>query len=385
MRSWAQDFVDQTKGPCILILDNHSTRNDPIVLEIFVKANVQVVTLHPHTTHLTQPFDKGFFKSFKTNLRHAVQEKVSAGGEVHKMNIAGVVKSAWIKSATLVVNEVENTRSSPLISGFAATGCWPLDRSKILSLPDVLLADELAASRASAAAASSSSSAVAAAATPAHGIGAGAGIEDDGSDASSDSDGEEDEEEAPQPVLTHEERIARIATHLTPPADSLATLSKNNSKRAGEVSRLLTGREHIEALIKRDEDAAAEERAKARRAREREMRREVDDILSSPPSPWVAAAFAKPKGPGVIEDARVIKDWDIEKGPGLKVRLCLKTTDKDGDEVVERGTYHVALRRKWQRARNASDKKAATAAAAARAAAASSSAAAVVMVDEEEG
>lgn len=54
---WAQDFIAQSGGNCVLVVDWHSTRMNLEAIQLFRDANVKVVCLHPHTTHRLQPMD----------------------------------------------------------------------------------------------------------------------------------------------------------------------------------------------------------------------------------------------------------------------------------------------------------------------------------------
>lgn len=359
-RSWAQDFVEQVKGPCILVLDNHSTRNDPVALEIFLQAKIQVITLHPHTTHLAQPLDKSFFRPFKTHLRTALMEMTQSDKLVTKDNIASLVKTAWEKTAPITYNPVTKKRSSPLISGFEATGCWPLDRSKLLELKEVKDADKAAANRASAEAAGAASAAAAAAG----GGEGGSGDAFDNHDEEDDSAGEDDaSDSSPLIELTAAEKAAKANELLFPTDGDVARLRKINKGRASEVSRLLTGREHVQALTEKIEAAEEAEKGRAIEAKKKQRRKEVQEELAKPIADYLKPIFAKQKGPAKQYSAADIRDWDIKTGPGPKVRIRYTEQAAGGKTKVHREVINVGFNRAWTRLRNASWKASAEAAA----------------------
>ena len=52
--------------PILLLLDGHATHYNPVVIEKAAKENVVLFCLPPHTSHRTQPLDKGCFAPLKS-------------------------------------------------------------------------------------------------------------------------------------------------------------------------------------------------------------------------------------------------------------------------------------------------------------------------------
>ena len=63
-QSWLSDqFLTNAVGarPLLLILDGHSTHNQPEVIRYAIENGVIILCLPPHTTHETQPLDCAVF------------------------------------------------------------------------------------------------------------------------------------------------------------------------------------------------------------------------------------------------------------------------------------------------------------------------------------
>ena len=52
--------------PILLMLDGHSAHYNPSIIEAAAEEGVIIFCLPPHTTHLTQPLDKGCFAPLKS-------------------------------------------------------------------------------------------------------------------------------------------------------------------------------------------------------------------------------------------------------------------------------------------------------------------------------
>jgi hypothetical protein len=140
-RAFVDHFVASVKGPSILVSDGHSTRKDAAALVKLVDARCHLVILPSHTTHVSQPLDRTFFRPFKTAFRGAVARKQNSGITITKSNIAGVIKEAW----DVVTAEKEEGKGCEILkSGFLATGLFPVDRSKLLRPEITSYADMLA-------------------------------------------------------------------------------------------------------------------------------------------------------------------------------------------------------------------------------------------------
>ena len=64
--------------PLLLLMDGHSSHFSPEMIRLAAKEKVILFVLPPHTTHLTQPLDKGCFSSLKINWRAVCHEFVTS-------------------------------------------------------------------------------------------------------------------------------------------------------------------------------------------------------------------------------------------------------------------------------------------------------------------
>ncbi|KAH7824785.1 uncharacterized protein MONOS_7203 [Monocercomonoides exilis] len=93
---------------CLLLLDSHSSRADPTILEI------DVITIVLHTTHISQPLDRGVFAVLKSELSNnysspsstSSSSKITAVADVlpqalHTAFTPSVIKKAFINNEVL--------------------------------------------------------------------------------------------------------------------------------------------------------------------------------------------------------------------------------------------------------------------------------------------
>lgn len=82
-----------------------------------------MLCLPGHTTHALQPLDKSYFKPLKVFYKQAIQQWVFANPRkgLTKGEFGGIFRKAWEKAATI----------SNAVSGFKATGVFPIDRFAI--------------------------------------------------------------------------------------------------------------------------------------------------------------------------------------------------------------------------------------------------------------
>lgn len=345
---WAQDFVQQTGGKCILIADNHSTRQSLGTLQTFIDADVTVVTLYPHTTHVAQPCDVCFFRGFKNKIDAVMTDLAVKGETVNKLTIVAAVKKAWDGVVTPASDPTKRGVSSAMVAGFKATGIHPPDRSKLLNPAVTKLADEIAAERATRAATLAAAEAQ---------MGEDDGDEEEKEMDDKDDDGDEDCEEEVEAddddaPLTEEERLKKAAKCLVLPPDTLANLRKFVGRRVPQTSVVLTGADSIKGLLEKEEKAEEVAADKQRKKLQRQVKKEVDGILSKPPSTWVATAFPRRRGPTPLVPASTVNQWDTDRGKGVKVRLLYVDTENGGSAGSVRSTYNASFRRAWKRLRD---------------------------------
>ena len=129
--NWLSKFrcnlpLDIRESEALIILDGHTSRENPLAMCLLRKARVNVLVLPSHTTHVLQIFDvsiaaplKRFFSNlFKKELKKAAHNE-SFSSNIARYRYACIVAflSAW-KSASTPIN---------CLAGAKATGIYPFD------------------------------------------------------------------------------------------------------------------------------------------------------------------------------------------------------------------------------------------------------------------
>ena len=111
--------------PLLLLLDGHSSHYSPETIRCAAEEEVILFCLPPHTTHLTQPLDKGCFGPLKSYWKEECHQYTSnnPGRVVTRFAFSQVFCRAWYRGMTM-----ENT-----IAGFRTTGIYPFDRHALCS------------------------------------------------------------------------------------------------------------------------------------------------------------------------------------------------------------------------------------------------------------
>ena len=109
--------------PVLLLLDGHSSHYCPEVIRAAAKQKVLLFTLPPHTTHITQPLDRGCFsplKSYWKQLCHEFYAK-NPGRVITHYDFSHLFSEAW------------RLAMSPknIASGFKITGVYPFNRKVV--------------------------------------------------------------------------------------------------------------------------------------------------------------------------------------------------------------------------------------------------------------
>jgi len=125
-KSWLSDqfLINAVSArPLLLILDGHSTHNQPEVIRYAKENDVIILCLPPHTTHETQPLDCAVFSPLKTQWRKVSHDFLQShpGQVITKFNFNGLFAKAWVAAIT----------PGNLISGFKTCGIYPLNRLAI--------------------------------------------------------------------------------------------------------------------------------------------------------------------------------------------------------------------------------------------------------------
>ena len=89
-------------APLLFLLDGHSSHYQPHFVYKAAEEQVIVFCFPPHTTHLTQPLDKGCFGSLKMCWRQKCQEYLSSnpGKVVTRYQFSHLFSAAWSKGAS---------------------------------------------------------------------------------------------------------------------------------------------------------------------------------------------------------------------------------------------------------------------------------------------
>ena len=107
----------------LLLLDGYSSPFEPSVVRSTTEEGVLIFCLPHHTTHLTQPLDKGCFGPLKMFWREKCQKFSSKypGKVVRRHQLSALFGRTWLRSMTL----------SNIISGFCTTGICPFDQNAL--------------------------------------------------------------------------------------------------------------------------------------------------------------------------------------------------------------------------------------------------------------
>ena len=109
--------------PILLMMDGHSTHFQPSVVRMAAKEEVILFYLPPHSTHLTQPLDKGCFGPLKSAWKevcHGFLTK-NPGKVVTRYEFSALFGKAWTRSMNM----------TNVIAGFRTTGIFPFNRNAL--------------------------------------------------------------------------------------------------------------------------------------------------------------------------------------------------------------------------------------------------------------
>ena len=134
--------------PVLLIVDGHTTH-----IDVDVKENgILLYCLLPHSSHITQPLDVGFFGALKTSWGKAVNKyKIShMGSSATKESFAAVFNTAWTGSVKMAT----------IVDSFARAGIYPIDLSHVANSGPATLYSESTTTDSSSASSTSCGSSV---------------------------------------------------------------------------------------------------------------------------------------------------------------------------------------------------------------------------------
>ena len=105
-------------------MDGHSSHYCPEVIRAAAAEKVVLFTLPPHTTHLTQPLDKGCFAPLKAEWRKRCREffAKNPGQVISRYDFSDIFREVWMHGMSMQNN---------IISAFKTTGVYPFSRKVI--------------------------------------------------------------------------------------------------------------------------------------------------------------------------------------------------------------------------------------------------------------
>ena len=110
--------------PLLLLLDGHSSHYNPAVIRKAAQEKVILFCLPTHSSHETQPLDKGPFAPLKIHWREVCHKFMSEnpGKVVTRFTFSKLFNEAWTKAMTI----------GNVSAGFQSTGIYPLNREALL-------------------------------------------------------------------------------------------------------------------------------------------------------------------------------------------------------------------------------------------------------------
>ena len=114
------DLIDRW---ALLLLDGHSSRENPQMLEECLAEKILVKTYVSHASHMSQVLDRGIFREFKTDLTS------------RKSTVSFANRCEWRKQMLLHAAKSMRvaTEKSIVIGAWKESGCWPVDSSKAIN------------------------------------------------------------------------------------------------------------------------------------------------------------------------------------------------------------------------------------------------------------
>ena len=121
---------DIRRGKALVILDGHTSRENPLALALFRKANVEVIVLPSHSTHVLQMFDVGLAGPLKSFYAAKVKKCVKkCTQDISLMTNAAKYRRACIE-AFLDAWQCACTPSN-CFAAARETGIYPLDPNAV--------------------------------------------------------------------------------------------------------------------------------------------------------------------------------------------------------------------------------------------------------------
>ena len=109
--------------PLLLLMDGHPSHYSPETIRMAAAEGIILFTLPPHTTHLSQPLDKGPFSPLKIEWRKTVHKFITSnpGRVVSRYEFSSLFTDAWCNAMSM----------KNVAAGFKVTGVYPFDNQAI--------------------------------------------------------------------------------------------------------------------------------------------------------------------------------------------------------------------------------------------------------------
>jgi len=109
--------------PLLLLMDGHLSHYQPGVIRSAANEKVIMFCLPPHTTHLTQPLDKGCFGPLKMHWQQECWSYITAHPDrnITRYQFSKLFGQAWMKGMTM----------QNIVARFHTMGVYPFNRSAL--------------------------------------------------------------------------------------------------------------------------------------------------------------------------------------------------------------------------------------------------------------
>ncbi|KAJ0391118.1 hypothetical protein ATCC90586_011059 [Pythium insidiosum] len=120
LRHFQRELIrNNIEFPVILVLDNSSTHITPEAVDVCIDMGIFLVALPANSTHLFQPLDVAVFRSFKGEIRQAL-ERLLVTTDAYTITKRDAIEIACDAYKKTVIDCPTNA-----INGFATTGVFP--------------------------------------------------------------------------------------------------------------------------------------------------------------------------------------------------------------------------------------------------------------------
>nr|CAI5830953.1 unnamed protein product [Callosobruchus analis] len=115
-------------GRKVLIGDNLSAHLDDEVIKLCREHDIDFVCLIPNSTHLCRPLDVAFFRPMKSAWR-----EILTSWKMQNQRLTTLPKDTFPYLLSKALRKMDGVSQRNLMSGFYATGIYPINKEKVLS------------------------------------------------------------------------------------------------------------------------------------------------------------------------------------------------------------------------------------------------------------